>query len=65
MAGPYIVSIFLLSWQGSFGGTGLIPFGWDMVLGVILSVACLWLAMKDSLDVEHAAEHRSHALEID
>jgi len=62
---PYTAGIMLLSWQGSFGGTGLIRFGWDMVLGALLSVACLFIAVRWALDPEHAAVHRDHALEMD
>ncbi|MBT6203221.1 MAG: APC family permease [Alphaproteobacteria bacterium] len=56
---PYIAGLLLLSAFGSFGGTGLIPFGLDMVLGTALSVFCLYLAIVLRLPDESAAAHRA------
>lgn len=46
---PYLGGLFLISYLGSFGGKGIIPFGWDFLVIAIFSVAILILAVKTRL----------------
>jgi amino acid transporter len=56
---PYFGGLMLLSWLGSFGGgRGIIPFGWDIAVGVALSAVCLALAVRYRLPDAIAAKHR-------
>src|SRR5436190_8910122 len=36
---PYLAGLILISYLGSFGGTGFIPFGWDFLVIAIFSAA--------------------------
>ncbi len=44
---PYFAGLGLISYYGAFGGTNLIPFGWDFLVIGIFSVAILFLAVKN------------------
>lgn len=46
---PYLGGLFLISYLGSFGGKGIIPFGWDFLVIAVFSVAILVLAVKTRL----------------
>jgi amino acid transporter len=43
---PYLGGLMLVSYLGSFGGRGLIHFGWDFLLIGIFSVIILHMAIK-------------------
>ncbi len=50
---PYIGGLVLLSWLSSFGGgTGLLPFGWDLVLCGLLGLAIFVWATHTGLEQE-------------
>lgn len=42
---PYLLGLTIISYLGAFGGTGLIPFGWDFLVIAIFSVLMLYLAV--------------------
>lgn len=42
---PYLGGLFIISYLGSFGGKGDIPFGWDFLVIAVFSVAIMWLAL--------------------
>lgn len=44
---PYLAGLVLISYLGSFGGKGLITFGWDFLVIGIFSVLILMLALKN------------------
>jgi hypothetical protein len=43
--GPYLTGLFLISYTGSFGGKGYIPFGWDFLVIAIFTVVIAKLAI--------------------
>lgn len=43
--GPYLLGLFFISYFGSFGGKGDIPFGWDFLVIAIFSIVILALAV--------------------
>lgn len=47
---PYLVGLILISYLGSFGGRGIISFGWDFLVIAIFSVVILWLAVTTRLN---------------
>jgi amino acid transporter len=49
---PYLIALGLVSAFGSFGGTGDIPFGWDIVILVGLSVVTFQIAVRCRLPQE-------------
>jgi hypothetical protein len=49
---PYLVGIGVISALGSFGGAGLVPFGWDMAIIVLFSLAIFRLALRCRLPQE-------------
>ena len=49
---PYLVGLGLVSAFGSFGGSGLIPFGWDMLLLTGLSIVTFHVAVRCRLPRE-------------
>ncbi|MDF2941112.1 MAG: yveA 2 [Gammaproteobacteria bacterium] len=63
--GPYLGGLVLISYLGSFGGKGLIPFGWDFLAIGAFSLIILWLALAtrmpdvqlqyDAYKLEHGA----------
>lgn len=52
---PYITGLGLLSYLGSFGGLGIITFGWDILTALVLSVSVFYLAGWCRLPKEKAA----------
>lgn len=44
---PYLTGLVVVSYLGSFGGTGMIPFGWDFLVIAIFSALIFWLAIKN------------------
>lgn len=42
---PYLLGLFTISYCGSFGGKGYIPFGWDFLVIAIFSMVVLILAV--------------------
>jgi amino acid transporter len=49
---PYLIALGLVSAFGSFGGTDLIPFGWDMIILVVLSIVTFHVAVRCRLPQE-------------
>lgn len=49
---PYLAGIIFLSYVGSFGGTGLIPFGWDFLVMGIFSLTIFRLAVKSRTELD-------------
>lgn len=64
---PYLLGIGVISYLGAFGGTGTIPFGWDMLVITVFSVAVFALAVRSRLSREKANGYLSeeHRLELD
>lgn len=61
---PYLYGLVLISYLGSFGGKGVIPFGWDFLVVAIFSLAILWLALATRLtnvDEQYATYVREQA----
>jgi len=50
---PYLIGLIVISYFGSFGGQGLIPFGWDFVVIAIFSVTILQLAITKRASISH------------
>ena len=42
---PYLFGLVLISYFGSFGGNGVIPFGWDFLVIALFSTVILYLAV--------------------
>jgi len=55
---PFLGCLTILSWLGNFGGTGYIPFGWDMVIVVGVTMVNFLIANWCSLNNEKAAQYR-------
>ena len=55
---PYLGSLTLVSWLGNFGGSGLIPFGWDIVVVILLALVNFRIANWCALDNEKAEVYR-------
>lgn len=53
---PYLVGIGLFSYFGTFGGTGVLPFGWDIVAIAIFSFAIFAWAIACRLPAERCVE---------
>ncbi|WP_110751785.1 APC family permease [Phyllobacterium leguminum] len=49
---PYLVGIGLFSYFGTFGGTGVLPFGWDIVVITVFSLAIFAWAIACRLPAE-------------
>jgi len=62
---PYFVGLAVLSYIGpeDFGGIGVIPFGWDIVVMVIFSIAIYYYAMSVRLTPEEVRGHVADARE--
>jgi amino acid transporter len=59
---PYGVGLGLLSYLGDFsGGLRLIPFGWDLLAGVVLSLAIFPYALHCRLDPERTRRYAAEA----
>jgi amino acid transporter len=48
---PYLFGLLGLSFLGSFGGQGLIPFGWDFLAIALFSVFILYLAIQSRAEI--------------
>ncbi len=44
---PYLGGLFLISYLGSFGGKGVIPFGWDFLVMALFSTVILYFAVRN------------------
>jgi amino acid transporter len=67
---PYLIGMAVISYLGTFGGgLGVIPFGWDVVVVSVFSIAIYALAMSVRLAPEevrrHVADAREEAEEVD
>ncbi len=51
---PYLSGLVLISYLGSFGGKGIISFGWDFIVIAIFSNVILYLAVKNRATVDSA-----------
>lgn len=47
----YFLGIILISHNGSFGGTGIIPFGWDFIILIPFCIFILWVSYKVKLPI--------------
>lgn len=55
---PYLTSLTIVSWLGNFGGTGLIPFGWDIALVTACALINFEIANWCALDSDKARTYR-------
>ncbi|MCH2179917.1 MAG: APC family permease [Mariniblastus sp.] len=55
---PFLGSLTAVSMLGNFGGRGYIPFGWDMLVVVAVTMVNFWIANWCSLSDEKAALYR-------
>src|SRR3989338_9695811 len=56
----YIGGLTLISYLGSFGGgTGMLPFGWDLLVIAIFSTGITWLAQRFKLPAEETQNYIS------
>jgi amino acid transporter len=67
---PYLVGMAVISYLGSFGeGLGAIPFGWDVIVVSVFSIAIYALAISVRLTPEevqpHVADPSEEAEEVD
>ena len=67
---PYLTGMAVISYLGTFGGgVGVIPFGWDVLVVAVFSIAIYALAMSVRLTPEevrrHVADAREEAQEVD
>jgi hypothetical protein len=67
---PFLIGIAVISYLGSFGeGLGVIPFGWDVLVVSVFSIAIYAIAMSVCLTPEemrrHVADAREEAEEVD
>jgi amino acid transporter len=67
---PYLIGMAVISYLGGFGeGAGVIPFGWDVLVVSVFSIAIYALAMSVRLTPEevrrHVADAREEAEEVD
>lgn len=46
---PYLVGIIAMSYLGSFGGKGIIPFGWDFLIIALFSYAIFHMAIVNRM----------------
>lgn len=55
---PFLIALGLLSYFGNYGGgTGSIPFAWDLVLGIAIGLVAFFLAGRSRLSAEKTAEY--------
>jgi len=53
----YIAGLNVVSYLGNFGGgTGTLPFGWDMAVLAVFSLWCFRLGLIDALPPERTQE---------
>lgn len=50
---PYLIGLIVISYFGSFGGQGLISFGWDFLIIGVFSVVILQLAITYRLNISN------------
>tara|TARA_R110002049_G_scaffold24302_1_gene86281 strand:- start:1374 stop:2984 length:1611 start_codon:yes stop_codon:yes gene_type:complete len=55
---PFLASLTLVSWLGNFGGSGFIPFGWDMALITICTLVNFEIANWCGLRSDKARIYR-------
>lgn len=48
---PYLMGLVFISYVGSFGGIGLLPFGWDFIVIAIFSIIILRMAVSQRADL--------------
>ena len=62
---PYFVGLAVLSYLGptDFGGIGVIPYPWDILVMAIFSVAIYYYAMSVRLSPEEVRGHVADARE--
>lgn len=53
---PYFAGIGVISYLGTFGGRGIIPFGWDVVVIAIFALAVFFYAIACRLPEKRFAE---------
>jgi amino acid transporter len=60
---PYFIGLGVLSYLGpeDFGGSGVIPFGWDILVIAVFSVAIYYLAISVRLTPEEVRRHVADA----
>jgi amino acid transporter len=51
---PYLIGLVCISYLGAFGGTHVIPFGWDFLVIGIFSAVILYIAVKNRATVTDA-----------
>ncbi|VVC76973.1 Aspartate-proton symporter [Aquicella siphonis] len=51
---PYLAGIIIMSYLGSFGGVGLIPFGWDFLVMALFSLIIFQLAVQSRVALDSA-----------
>lgn len=44
---PYLLGLSIISYLGSFGGTGIIPFGYDFLVIALFSIGIYYIVIKD------------------
>ena len=61
---PYLIGMALISYLGAFSeGAGVIPFGWDVLVVAVFSIAIYALAMSVCLTPEEVRRHVADARE--
>ena len=62
---PYFVGLAVISYLGptDFAGIGVIPFGWDILVVAIFSIAIYYYAMSVRLTPEEVRGHVADARE--
>src|SRR5215208_2752761 len=62
---PYFIGLAVLSYIGpeDFGGIGVIPFGWDVIVVAVFSIAIYYYAMSVRLTTEEVRGHVADARE--
>jgi hypothetical protein len=58
---PYFGGLAILSYLGSFDGIGVLPFGWDLLLVALFSIAVYMLAVRSALDPDRATSYIEQA----
>lgn len=55
---PYLFGLVVISYLGSFGGAGIISFGWDFLVIAIFSMGILYMAVRNraALNSEEVSE---------
>jgi amino acid transporter len=48
----FFIGQSIVSYYGSFGGKGTLPFGWDFLAFAVISLASLWLGIKFTRPVD-------------